>query len=146
MINLSISTQYKKFIPQGIIEESINASLSFEKVDYKKSEITILIRNDDFLRKYKKKYFGIDETTDVLSFPAGFPSPETGLEYLGDIIISYPQVEFNARSAGKSPNDELKLLLVHGVLHLLGYDHTDSASQKIMWDKQDQILLLLDKK
>lgn len=144
MINISISTIYKKNIPLGLIEKSINVALSFEKIESEKAEISVLIRNDDFLRKYKKKYFGIDETTDVLSFPAGYISPETGLDYLGDIIISYPQIEINAKNAGKSPSDELQLLLVHGVLHLLGYDHVDEKTQKEMWDKQEKIISIIN--
>jgi probable rRNA maturation factor len=140
MINLSISNLYKKQVSKEWLTNAAIATLNDEKIDPSINDLSILVRNDNFLRKLKKQYFGIDEPTDVLSFPAGDKNPETNHIYLGDIIISYPQAEKNAALANKSTKEEILLLVVHGVLHLLGYDHADSETQNEMWGKQDVIL------
>ena len=146
MIHLSITTQYKKQVIKDWFSSAAIATLEHEKIDLAKNDISILVRNDAFLRKLKKQYFGIDEPTDVLSFPAGDENPETGNIYLGDIIISYPQAEINASNANKTTQSEIALLVIHGVLHLLGYDHADDHDQKIMWEKQETILKTLEGK
>jgi probable rRNA maturation factor len=143
MINLSISTSYKKQVAKDWFTQSALIALTFEQIDPELNDLSILVRNDNFLRKLKKQYFGIDEPTDVLSFQAGDENPETNHIYLGDIIISYPQAEKNAASANKSTEQEIRLLVVHGILHLLGHDHADEATQKAMWEKQDAILGLM---
>ena len=65
----------------------------------------------------------MDQVTDVLAFPDGSENPENGLLYLGDVVIAYPFAALQAHEAGHSPGDEIQLLVVHGLLHLLGYDH-----------------------
>jgi probable rRNA maturation factor len=143
MINLSISNIYKKMVHREWFIEAVNTTLIQEYLDPNTNDLSILIRNDDFLRKLKRQYFGINEPTDVLSFPAGDVNPETNHQYLGDIIISYTQAENNANISNKTVKSEIMLLVIHGVLHLLGYDHADEATQKIMWEKQDAILKML---
>jgi probable rRNA maturation factor len=140
MINLSISPQYRKEIDKLWFTNAATAALLYEGVNVENHDIAILVRNDDFLKKLKNKYFGINETTDVLSFPAGDEDPETLHIYLGDIIISLPQVKRQAESAAKTIQQEISLLVIHGTLHLLGYDHADEESEKIMWERQDAIL------
>jgi rRNA maturation RNase YbeY len=75
------------------------------------------------MRALNRRHRAKDATTDVLSFPAGrVPDPE-GHRHLGDILISVPQAARQARAAGHPLDRELRLLLLHGYLHLLGYDH-----------------------
>ena len=143
MINLSISTPFKKLVRKEWFIASVEQTFNSEEIDTILTDVSILVRDDAFIRKYKKEYFGIDEATDVLSFPAGETSPETNHYYLGDIILSYPQAENNAKQANKSTQQEIKLLVIHGILHLLGYDHADEKTQKVMWEKQESILRLL---
>ena len=91
--------------------------------------LTILLSDDDYVRELNRHYRNEDMTTDVLSFPAGEPLPgdvEAG-GYLGDIAIAVPTAE-------------LQLLAVHGVLHLLGYDHLDVAEKAAMWREQAAVL------
>jgi probable rRNA maturation factor len=140
MINLSVSPQYRKEIDKCWFTSAATATLLHEEINPENHDISILVRNDDFLRKLKNKYFGIDETTDVLSFPAGDEDPETSHIYLGDIIIALPQTKRQAETAAKTLQQEISLLVVHGTLHLLGYDHADNESQKTMWERQDAIL------
>jgi len=104
----------------------------------------IVIANDETLRRLNRDFRGVDQVTDVLSFgdspgewegdapPAGataagvdFPGQPEGARSLGEVIISYPQAERQARERGLPTERELALLVVHGMLHLLGHDHAE---------------------
>ncbi len=102
--------------------------------------LTILLSDDSQLRSLNQSYLGIDAPTDVLSFPSEESDPETGEKYLGDIVISIPRAERQARTAGHLLEAEAQLLVVHGVLHLLGHDHAKSADKSRMWQAQGEIL------
>lgn len=104
------------------------------------SELTIVLSDDAQLQALNLQYLGIDAPTDVLSFPANETDPDSGEIYLGDILISYPRAQAQASASGHSLQDELQLLVVHGVLHLLGYDHSDETEQARMWSIQAEIL------
>ncbi len=78
--------------------------------------------------------------TDVLSFPASETDPETGTSYLGDILVSIPRAEAQAQAAGHPLEAEVQLLVVHGVLHLLGYDHANPEEKSRMWAAQAEVL------
>ena len=75
----------------------------------------------------------------MLSFPADFTDPETEAPYLGDILISFPRAKSQADTIGHSVIDELQVLVVHGVLHLLGYDHAIPEEKEEMWTIQREI-------
>jgi probable rRNA maturation factor len=101
--------------------------------------VTIVITDDDQLHQLNRNFLGIDAPTDVLSFPAEEIDPDSGEEYLGDILISYPRAVAQADSSNHAVQDELQLLVVHGVLHLLGYDHIE-GEKEVMWAIQSEIL------
>lgn len=109
-------------------------------------ELTIVITDDTRVREFNDAYRHVNTTTDVLAFgnvdDAGthVPSPEDGL-YWGDIVISYPRAVEQAADYGHPTDSELAVLVVHGVLHLLGYDHEGSADQEAMWRLQADALL-----
>jgi probable rRNA maturation factor len=103
-------------------------------------ESSIIFTGNQKIRSYNLNYRGIDTPTDVLSFPGDELDPETGKIYLGDIMVSVPTAEAQAKSAGHSLETELSILIVHGLLHLLGYDHIDEFQKKEMWKIQDAIL------
>lgn len=89
------------------------------------------------MRKLNKEYRKKDYTTDVLSFPA--PPPLRNLGHLGELVICTPVLKSQAREHGHSPETELAVLIVHGVLHLLGLDHEEGAKAlKIQqrWEKK----------
>ncbi len=93
------------------------------------------------IQELNKTYRGVDSVTDVLSFESdGEVDPETGLEYLGDILICAEQAAKQAELSGHSFENEVALLEIHGLLHLLGYDHMDDDSRKEMWDQQNKYL------
>ncbi|MDP2777432.1 MAG: rRNA maturation RNase YbeY, partial [Anaerolineales bacterium] len=87
------------------------------------ADITIVLTDDAQLHELNRDYLGVDAPTDVLSFPASESDPETGSTYLGDILISIPRAAQQAQAAGHPVDAEVQLLVVHAVLHLLGYDH-----------------------
>jgi probable rRNA maturation factor len=130
--------------------------------------LTIVVAGDATLRRLNRDFAGIDAPTDVLSFEArdsdeefggGFRPrrvidrrsrgsvgarsetfAQRGDTYLGDVIISLPRARAQAKSGGHSLIDELRLLVIHGVLHLLGHDHHEPAEKKRMWAVQAKAL------
>jgi probable rRNA maturation factor len=102
--------------------------------------LTLVITGDQEVRDLNHQYLGIDEETDVLAFPAGEIDPDEEVLYLGDVIISYPRAVQQAMAAGHKVEAEIQLLVVHGILHLLGYDHLDPGDKTAMWSLQDEIL------
>ncbi len=84
--------------------------------------VTIVWTNDRKIRELKHRYLGMDEPTDVLAFPFHETWPD-GTHYLGDIVISLETASRQAREKGHDLNVEVAILLIHGFLHLLGYDH-----------------------
>lgn len=107
------------------------------------AEITIVITDDAELQTLNQQYLGIDAPTDVLSFPAGDPDPDSDALYLGDILISLPRACAQAAAGAHSPEEELQLLVVHGTLHLLGHDHAEEEDKTRMWVAQAAILTSL---
>lgn len=93
-------------------------------------ELTVRVTGDRELRRLNREFLGEDRPTDVLSFPAGGWPPAGG--YLGDLAISWPAAERQAREHGHEPAVEAALLAVHGLLHLLGWDHADPAEEREM--------------
>ncbi|MFQ5578846.1 MAG: rRNA maturation RNase YbeY [Anaerolineae bacterium] len=108
--------------------------------------VTVVITSDEAVRALNRQYRGLDAPTDVLSFEAagddGFVVAGERGPYLGDVIIAAPTASAQARAAGHTPAEEMTLLAVHGILHLLGFDHDTPARKKIMWQQQAQILRL----
>ena len=112
--------------------------------------LSVLVVDDDELRRYNRIYRQKDTPTDVLSFAVQEGSPvsaempdaltaELDAE-LGDLMLAFPYATRQSERYGHSLAAELQLLVVHGTLHLLGYDHDTDARQGAMWRKQNQIL------
>lgn len=104
------------------------------------ADLSLVIADDAQLQALNRQFLGVDASTDVLSFAVDEIDPESGRRYLGDVILSYPRALSQAQAAGHSVQDELTLLVVHGVLHLLGYDHQEEADKARMWALQDTLL------
>lgn len=107
------------------------------------ASLTVVLTDDDQLHSLNREYLGVDAATDVLSFPADETDPETGLAYLGDILISVPRAASQAEAAGHALEAEAQLLAVHGVLHLMGHDHAEAGEKARMWQAQAEILTQL---
>ena len=107
-------------------------------------DITIILMDDAQIHELNKQYRGIDAPTDVLSFPSGDTDPDSNRLYLGDVVISYPRAQAQAEAGGHPVEAELQLLVVHGVLHLSGYDHIEEQGKSRMSAAQAEILVLLE--
>lgn len=109
------------------------------------SQMTVVITDDDAITRLNRDYRGIDAPTDVLSFPADAMPAEidAGPPYLGDLVIAYPYALAQAQREGHAPGDSFALLVVHGTLHLLGYDHDTPENRAEMWQAQEDALLAL---
>ncbi len=111
-------------------------------------EVVVVISDDAALRDLNARFRGIDAPTDVLSFADDTRGPFAGgggnfPRYLGDIVISIDRAREQAEAAGGTLVQELQLLTVHGVLHLLGHDHAEPAQKAAMWAAQAAILTAL---
>jgi probable rRNA maturation factor len=109
------------------------------------AEVTLVITDDEAVAELNRVYRDIGGPTDVLSFAAqeptpGFVSAPEAAAYLGDIIIALPFTRQQAAGLGRPLAEELRLLAVHGTLHLLGYDHAEPDEEAAMWARQDEIL------
>jgi probable rRNA maturation factor len=138
MINILISDQFENEIDPTSIEQAILTALSMEQAS--DSDLSVSIENDQQLFELNSEYRGIEAPTDVLSFEAGEPDPDTGRIYLGDIVISFERAAVQAKAAQHPVQNEVILLAIHGTLHLLGYDHADAEQKNKMWDRQKEIL------
>jgi probable rRNA maturation factor len=97
----------------------------------REAALTLRLTGDRELRRLNRQFLGEDAVTDVLSFPAGTNAGEPG--YLGDIALSWPAVVRQSAEYGHPVEVEAALLSVHGLLHLLGWDHATPAEEREMW-------------
>jgi len=105
----------------------------------RKSELSILLVNDRRMRILNRQYRGVDRTTDVLSFPQIAHSSQKFV--LGDIVINLHKAKRQAAEYGLTVNEEFKKLLIHGLLHLIDYDHEKSRYHKKRMEKKEKELL-----
>ena len=103
-------------------------------------DITIVLSDNDRIQSLNREFLGRDAPTDVLAFSADEIDPETQCKYLGDVVISLPYARDQAMERGHTVESEVQLLVVHGVLHLLGYDHANAQEKSRMWKIQGNIL------
>ncbi|KPJ48734.1 MAG: hypothetical protein AMJ38_04630 [Dehalococcoidia bacterium DG_22] len=114
------------------------------------SELGVVISDDATVRELNRRYRGLDEPTDVLSFGLGEPGegpfalPPGEAAPLGEAIISYPTAVRQAEEVGHGVEAEVAHLLVHGILHLLGYDHVEVEDERVMRRREEEILADLD--
>jgi probable rRNA maturation factor len=139
MMTTSIDPKYENLIHPDLLERAALAVLDLQSAS-PDVEFTIVITDDAEIQQLNSQFLGIDSPTDVLSFPSDEIDPETQLHYLGDIIISYPTALRQAENVHESIQDEIQLLVIHGVLHLLGFDHAEPDEKREMWENQQNAL------
>ena len=132
-----------------IIDIVLKECYKVEKLENSKLTVQITLTTPENIRKLKKEYRNIDKETDVLSFPM-FEKEEIDLkvkeqdfpyeDILGDMVISIPRVEEQAKEYGHSFKRELSYMVVHSFYHLMGYDHMEEEDKKVMRMKEDKIL------
>ena len=122
-----------------VVETAVSAALQHEAAPPQYA-LTCLLTDNATIQTLNRDFRGEDKPTDVLSFPAGTPMPGANAQYLGDLAISVAYAQAQAAQAGHSLAAEVQLLAVHGVLHLLGYDHNTPEEKDRMWAVQTAIL------
>lgn len=138
MLKVNIINNYGKiFLSKNKIKQIAEYTLKNQSKD--NAELSIVLCRDEEIKEYNSTYRGKDYPTDVLSFVDGEKIGR--YSYLGDIIISIDRVFEQSKEFEVSPEEELVRLLVHGILHLLGYDHeTSEEDERIMMEIQDRII------
>lgn len=140
MIDFFMPTSYEETVDRNRLEQVAKVSIK-QATSHKKASFSLKITTNQGIRAFNRTYRGLDEATDVLSFPSGFYDPESGDYYLGDIIISLQMAQKQAREAEAELHHEIEMLMVHGILHLCGYDHSDKSEFEEMSALQDKILV-----
>ena len=174
IIDIAIQDPFKESVPRSWLRGV--AAGAVKKLGLgEPCQLSLVITDDDTVRRLNRDYRGLDETTDVLSFstaheghwqgdaaaplqagpqpnlpPQGegtsksgvseptFVFPEGEPTPIGEVIISYPQVVRQAKDG--DTRRELALLVIHGILHLVGYDHDGPDQETVMWAKQEEVL------
>jgi probable rRNA maturation factor len=150
-INVLVDKEFKKQVKSIWLKNLARQIQSAEKVNAK-SEMTLVITGDEKIHELNLKYLDEDRPTDVLSFPMNeqldavpvFMNIPDGKLHLGDIIISYPTAVTQAKEHHHSVNREIIILLIHGILHLLGYDHDLPERKRVMNKREAAILKTIE--
>lgn len=144
---------------KSLFEEVALAVLDYEKCPYE-SQVSLLLTDNEGIHSINKETRNIDAATDVLSFPnveyeteGNFDhlekygldcfDPDSGELILGDIILNVDRVALQATEYGHSIKREFAFLIAHSMFHLCGYDHMNEKDEKIMFSKQEEVLLQL---
>jgi len=142
-IDVQIDDPFVSEINEPEVARAVAWALALE--GHSTDDVSVVFTDDETVSDLNLRYRQIDGPTDVLSFSAIEPAPgfvvaPDAAPYLGDIVIAVPYSRQQAAALGRSLDDELRLLVVHGVLHLLGYDHASPEEEARMWARQDEIL------
>jgi probable rRNA maturation factor len=139
MITIQVKRNITLPVDRSVLQNAAQLTLDSSHLSVE-ANLTIVIGNEALLQRLNRQYRQVDSPTDVLSFPTGEIDTDTATLYLGDVIISLPRAAEQASTFGHPLSDELQLLVVHGVLHLLGHDHIKPADKQKMQSAQDSIL------
>lgn len=139
-LNYEINDNYKVDFKYDYLKKVIKRTLKHENV--KKAYFSIIFVDENKIQELNKEYRGIDKITDVISFALedNEDSIYNDMRVLGDIYICIPRAKEQAENYGHSIKRELSFLTVHGLLHLLGYDHIKKADEEKMFALQELIL------
>jgi probable rRNA maturation factor len=142
MIHITIDEEFGTLVDLEPIEQAVRTTL-LQEASSPDADLTVAIENEEVLHALNQQFLGIDAPTDVLAFPSDTIDPETQMPYLGDVIIAYPIAAAQALSVSADITAEIQLLTVHGVLHLLGFDHATAQQKREMWTAQERVLAKL---
>lgn len=144
----NIKTWRKEYAPDKRLIDSLLAPL-FDPAFQKKhllmrqpGEITFLFTSDRMMRKLNRQFRHKDHPTNVLSFPFSNPQNPQARNYLGDVALGFETIKKEAKQTGRTFHHHLSHMIVHGVLHLLGYDHQTDFEEKVMTLLENTLLAL----
>ena len=134
----SVSDEWLSAIALRVLEEE----------DAPACELSVTVTDDETVRGLNREYAGEDEVTDVLSFSQQegeeIVGPPGGVPALGEVMIAYPQAVRQADEVGRSVEEEVARLLIHGTLHLLGYDHAEPGEERRMKGREEELLKVVE--
>jgi probable rRNA maturation factor len=142
LVEVQVAPAFVDLVPAGRLRAAVEETL---RQELQAGEVTVVVTDDEGIQELNRDFLGQDAPTDVLAFGVQeedgpfVAAPEAG-GYLGDVIVSYPQAAAQAAEQGHPVERELDLLVVHGVLHLLGYDHAEEGEKAAMWARQEEVL------
>jgi probable rRNA maturation factor len=136
-IDIETNTSSQKLPPVAVLESWISAALKSQELD--EAEVSVYIVDEAESQELNSQYRGKDKPTNVLSFPADIPE-EVGIPLLGDLVVCAPVVEREAQEQGKTLEAHWAHMLVHGSLHLLGYDHIEDDEADVMEALETEII------
>ena len=126
---------------EALAERAIEAaSRWFDGKLFNGAEVSILLSDNNHVREVNHEWRALDKPTNVLSFPAVEPDKINKAAFLGDIILAYETIAEEAKTEGKSFADHYTHLVIHGFLHLLGYDHDTEEKAELMENLEIAIL------
>ncbi len=144
---------FEDCLEESWLESVAGQVLSAERVS-EESELSLVIVGQDKIQQLNKIYLGRDGTTDVISFPmlseqsegetGIFITPPDGIQHLGEVVVSYPQAVIQAEEHNHNVKKEIAILVIHGVLHLLGYDHDTPGVIKDMRAREAEIMKMIE--
>ena len=135
-VEIRVHSKFSSRVNHARLTRAARRTLRAERAD---AALTIYVTTDAEIRALNHKFHATNAATDVLAFPAeqGADKPRP---YIGDVVVSYDRARVQARTARWRIADELDLLAVHGILHLLGYDDLTPRQRAKMWKRQEEIL------
>ena len=152
-VNVLINQGFEECIEASWLEHVSEKILAAQGAD-SGAEFGLVIAGQEKVRQLNLNYLGEDESTDVLAFsmlsePSGggivpFVVPPDGIKHLGEVIISYPQAVIQADEHRHSVKREIAILIIHGTLHLLGYDHDNPEMEREMRTQETKILKYIE--
>jgi probable rRNA maturation factor len=146
-IGIHVEEEFQGVVDRGWVKKMVRQVLKAEGVA-PPYEVSLVFTDSETVQRLNRDYRGVDEPTDVLAFymlpqkeaDDSFALPPDGVTRLGEVIISYPQAVEQAKEQGHSTERELALLVIHGILHLLGYDHEEPEEEAEMRAREKELL------
>ena len=156
-INVLIDEDYERYLGVSWLQSVAEQTLVAQDAS-SKAELGLVITNQKRVQQLNRSYLGRDEPTDVLAFSmlpepsatgesedsSPFVQPPDGVLHLGEVIISYPQAVIQAEEHHHSVKREIAILIIHGVLHLLGYEHDKPELEHQMQTREKEILSCIE--
>ena len=146
-IGIHVKEEFRGMVDQGWVRKIAQTVLKAEGTA-PPYEVSLVFTDSETVQQLNRDYRGVDEPTDVLAFcmlpqkevDSSFALPPDGVTRLGEVIISYPQAAEQAKEQGHATEKELALLIIHGILHLLGYDHEEPEEESKMKEREKVLL------
>jgi probable rRNA maturation factor len=146
-IDIQAEGEFRVLVDKRWVRKIVRQVLKAEEVA-SPCDVSLVFADAEKVKQLNRDYRGVNEPTDVLAFymlpqkelDSSFALPPDGVTHLGEVIISYPQALVQAKKQGHSLQRELALLVIHGILHLLGYDHEASGEERKMRARETELL------